>query len=312
MKHNKTNKSYHKLSFLLALGLGLSASTTIKAENRSIEPVTVAPDSIGNETINGQRYVVHKLTPQETYYQLGRIYGVPVKDIMNANNKKSLRVGDTVRIPRGKVQVETRPTGTTNPSQEDERILINPQDITEYKVSKSETLYAISKRFAISVDDIKKINNLTSESLREGQILKIPNHSLPKPEPKLEAQVLPEIPQEIKEHQTIDDSMFKPNKYGIREKKERGVGVWMESLKGDGQTSLALHKTAPIGTILKITNPMNRSVTFAKVVGKFGDNEDTQDAIVVLSKSVATSIGVLDRKFQVEITYGMPLEQEEF
>lgn len=55
---------------------------------------------------------------------------------------------------------------------------------------------------------------------------------------------------------------------------------------------------------------MNRSVTFAKVVGKFGDNEDTQDAIVVLSKSVATSIGVLDRKFQVEITYGIPLEQE--
>ena len=310
MKHNKTIKSYHKLSFLLALGLGLSTWAPIQAKNMATSPLTVAiaPDSIGNEIVNGQRYVVHKLAPQETYYQLSRIYGVPVKDIMNTNNKKNLRVGDTVRIPRGKTTVEEQ--SAKNPTPAQEKVLIDPQDVTEYKVSKSETLYAISRRFGISVEDIKKVNGLTSENLREGQILKVPNHSLPEPEPKIENIIVQELPKEIQEHQTIDDSMFKPNKYGIREKKERGVGVWMESLQGDGQTSLALHKSAPIGTILKITNPMNRSVTFAKVVGKFGDNEDTQDAIVVLSKSVATSIGVLDRKFQVEITYGIPLEQE--
>ncbi|MDR2282985.1 MAG: LysM peptidoglycan-binding domain-containing protein [Sphingobacterium sp.] len=309
MKHNKTIKSYHKLSFLLALGLGLSTLAPIQAKNMATVKLTIAPDSIGNEIVNGQRYVVHKLTPQETYYQLSRVYGVPVKDIMNTNNKKNLRVGDTVRIPRGKAVAEEQKTQNKNTTPE--KVSIDPQEVTEYKVSKSETLYAISRRFGISVDDIKKVNGLTSENLREGQILKVPNHSLPEPEPKIEVPAVVEVPQEIQEHQTIDDSMFKPNKYGIREKKERGVGVWMESLgDGDGQTSLALHKTAPIGTILKITNPMNRSVTFAKVVGKFGDNQDTQDAIVVLSKSVATTIGALDRKFQVEITYGVPLEQE--
>ncbi len=309
MKHNKTIKSYHKLSFLLALGLGLSTLAPIQAKNMATVKLTIAPDSIGNEIVNGQRYVVHKLTPQETYYQLSRVYGVPVKDIMNTNNKKNLRVGDTVRIPRGKAVAEEQKTPNKNTTPE--KVSIDPQEVTEYKVSKSETLYAISRRFGISVDDIKKVNGLTSENLREGQILKVPNHSLPEPEPKIEVPAVVEVPQEIQEHQTIDDSMFKPNKYGIREKKERGVGVWMESLGGgDGQTSLALHKTAPIGTILKITNPMNRSVTFAKVVGKFGDNQDTQDAIVVLSKSVATTIGALDRKFQVEITYGVPLEQE--
>ncbi|ERJ59250.1 LysM peptidoglycan-binding domain-containing protein [Sphingobacterium paucimobilis] len=310
MKHNKTIKSYHKLSFLLALGLGLSTLAPTQAADMATAMVITAPDSIGNEIVNGQRYVIHKLTPQETYYQLSRVYGVPVKDIMNTNNKKNLRVGDTVKIPRGKVLPEDQSSKNKNTASDNEKIVLDPQEITEYKVSKSETLYAISRRFGISIEDIKKVNGLTSENLREGQILKVPNHSLPEPEPKLEAVIVPEVPQEIQEHQPIDDSMFKPNKYGIREKKERGVGVWMESLQGDGQTSLALHKTAPIGTILKITNPMNRSVTFAKVVGKFGDNQETQDAIVVLSKSVATSIGVLDRKFQVEITYGIPLEQE--
>lgn len=309
MKHNKTIKSYHKLSFLLALGLGLSTLAPIQAKNMAALKLTIAPDSIGNEIVNGQRYVVHKLTPQETYYQLSRVYGVPVKDIMNTNNKKNLRVGDTVKIPRGKAIAEEQKAQNKNANAEN--IWIDPQEVTEYKVSKNETLYAISRRFGISVDDIKKVNGLTTENLREGQILKVPNHSLPAPEPKIEIPAVVEVQQEVQEHQAIDDSMFKPNKYGIREKKERGVGVWMESLEGsDGQTSLALHKTAPIGTILKITNPMNRSVTFAKVVGKFGENQDTQDAIVVLSKSVATTIGALDRKFQVEITYGVPLEQE--
>jgi len=225
---------------------------------------------------------------------------------MAANNNKSLRVGDNVRIPRGKA-VETQDNWTAqNPTTNN--ISSDPNDYTEYKVGKSETLYAISKRFRISVEDIKKVNGLTSNAIKEGMLLKIPKTSLPEeiitpPEP-----VVPILPEVIEENQPIDDAVFKANKYGIREKKERGVGIWLESLKGDGQTSLALHKTAPIGTILKITNPMNQSVTFAKVVGKFGDNEDTQGAVVVISKAAATSIGVLDKKFQVEITYGVPLD----
>lgn len=301
MKYNKTIKSYHKISFLLTLGLGLGAINSTQAKHIDASILVIIPDSVGNEVINGQRYVIHKLEPKETYYQLSRIYSVPVKDIMDANNKQNLRVGNTVKIPRGQAPQSSQPA---NNNTSNNRVLINPQEITEYKVGKSETLYSISKRFNISVEDIQKVNNMSTNTVREGQILKIPNTPLT-PEPQIvEVPVIPEI---IQENQQIDDSMFKPNRYGISEKKERGIGVWIEGLSDDNNTSLALHKTAPIGTILKITNPMNRSVTFAKVVGKFADNEATQNAIVVLSKSVATSVGALDRKFQIEIAYGVPL-----
>lgn len=302
MKYIKTVKSYKKLALLIALGLGIGSTQISIAKNIIIPNYTLPLDSIGNEIINGNRFVIHQLKAKETYYQLNRIYGVPVKEIMDANSNKSLRLGDNVKIPRGKALVipEASKKETKN-----KPALINPQDITEYKVGKSETLYSISRRFRISVEDIKKVNGLTSDILKEGLILKIPNTSLPAEPEEPKVIILPEV---IEENQPIDDSFFKPNKYGISEKKERGVGVWLDSLTGDGQTSLALHKTAPIGTILKIMNPMNQSVTFAKVVGKFGDNEDTQGAIVVLSKSAATSIGVLDKKFQIEITYGIPLD----
>lgn len=292
-------------SSFFVLGIILSCTFTSLASDNTITR-RLSPDSIGNEIINSNRFVIHKLAPQETYYQLSRIYGVSVKDIMQANNKKNLRIGDTVKIPRGKAATITLTVpDVPQETQQTRSASQTLQDIfTEYIVGKKETLYAISRRFDIAVEDIKKVNNLTSDNLKEGQILKIPNSSLPQ---EVETAVIPE-PMIDEEHQSIDLSDFKPNRYGIREKKERGIGAWMDSL-GDGQTSLALHKTAPIGTILKITNPMNKSVTFAKVVGKFGDNQDTHDAIVVISKSVATSLGLLDRRFLIELNYGAPLEE---
>ncbi len=42
---------------------------------------------------------------------------------------------------------------------------------TQYKVSAGETLYAISKRFNTTVDDITRLNNLTSTTLSPGQLL---------------------------------------------------------------------------------------------------------------------------------------------
>lgn len=313
MKYKKTIKSYHQLSFILALGLNISLANTSMAKAHDNIAYALPLDSIGSEIINGNRFVIHKLEPKENYFQLSRRYSVSVADIKAANNNKNLIIGDKIKIPRGKATVATAVASVQSAPKREENVrAIVPQEATEYKVGKSETLYSISRRFRITVEDIKKFNNLSTDILREGMVLKIPQESIPVEEPVQLAQVQQyremELPTIIEESQPIDDSMFKANKYGIREKKERGVGLWMDSLKGDGQTSLALHKTAPIGTILKITNPMNQSVTFAKVVGKFGDNDDTQGAIVVFSKSVATSIGILDKKFQVEITYGVPLD----
>jgi rare lipoprotein A (peptidoglycan hydrolase) len=71
---------------------------------------------------------------------------------------------------------------------------------------------------------------------------------------------------------------------------------------------LALHQTAPIGTVVKITNPMTGKSTFAKIVGKFSQNELSKDAIIVVNKSTADLIGALDRRFQVTLIYGVPNE----
>lgn len=306
MKNRKTRNTSYRIPLIVTLGFLIVAPTVSEANNKIKSAISLRLDSVGNETVNGNSYIIHKVKPKETYYQLSRIYTVPVKDIISTNNNKTLRIGDTVRIPMGKV--------TQAYEQSIDKITVTPATppkTIEYKVGKSETLYAISKRFQITIKDIKLANNLTSDSLKEGMLLKIPiNGFHEEKEEQIDKSSVIIIPETIDQIESTSIPAVKTNKYGIRENKERGIGVWLEDLKTNGQSSLALHKTAPIGTILKITNPMNQNVTFAKVVGKFADNEETQNAIVVLSKSVANSIGLIDKKFQIEITYGTPLDLE--
>ena len=260
------------------------------------------PDSIGTEVLNGEIHIIHRVERKETYYALSRRYQIPVNRIMEVNNKKDLKPGDTIKVPTGR-QGEVaigKPSTTVQDNQGQSKVL------TEYKVGKSETLYAISRRFGTTVEAIKDMNDLRSDTLREGITLKIPNADYREPVP--EAPKQPIVIDTSSSTELTPEQIIAANRYGIREKQEKGIGVWINDLETDGKSNLALHKTAPIGTIIKITNPMTRNVTYAKVVGKFTDNADTKDAIVVLSKSAAAYIGALDRRFLIEIAYGLPLQ----
>lgn len=265
--------------------------------------VSITPDSVGTEIVNGEVHIIHRVERKETYYALSRRYNIPVNRIMEVNNKRSLKPGETIKVPTGRQETPLTavPSAGTQPQQQEQ-----PKVLTEYKVGKNETLYAISRRFGTTVEAIKKMNELRSDALKEGIILKIPNADYREP--------VPEVPQQAIAIDTSSATELTPeqiiaaNRYGIREKQEKGIGVWINDLETDGKSNLALHKTAPIGTILKITNPMTRNVTYAKVVGKFTDTAETRDAIVVLSKSAAAYIGALDRRFLIEIAYGVPLQ----
>src|SRR5690606_26596805 len=266
--------------------------------------VSLAPDSIGVEVVNGEINIIHRIERKETYYALSRRYKIPVNRIMEVNNKKSLKPGDTVKVPTGRqdTPATVTPSAPATQTQQQEQ----PKVLTEYKVGKSETLYAISRRFGTTVEAIKKMNELRSDSLREGITLKIPNADYREPVPEVPQQ--PIVIDTSSAPELTPEQIIAANRYGIREKQEKGIGVWINDLETDGKSNLALHKTAPIGTILKITNPMTRNVTYAKVVGKFTDTAETKDAIVVLSKSAAAYIGALDRRFLIEIAYGVPMQ----
>lgn len=264
---------------------------------------TLRIDSIGVENNQGKQVILHQLAPKETYYSLGRKYGVPAKDIMTFNQSKPLKIGNIVKIPTSRTffsseeKIEQVLTGASV-VQETKNTIPPDSTFTRYKVGAGETLYTIAKRFQVSVEQLIESNNLNGKTIQKDQLLKIPQ-SAPTPKPVPEVEVAEEEP---------TSEPLPTNRYGLRQISDRGIGVWMEGLNTEGGKMLALHKTAPIGTVIKITNPMTHRTTFAKVVGKYTDNSMTRDAVIVISKAAANQIGIIDKRFLVNISYGVPNE----
>jgi LysM repeat protein len=190
---------------------------------------------------------------------------------------------------------------------------------TQYKVSAGETLYSIAKRFNTTVDNIMKLNNMQSNTIQPGQLLNVRANAPatpPQPAPVVahnsDSVVAKRDSTVVVSHQdSANATVFhaNANKFGIFEKDEKGVATWMDDDSLDPNKKLVLHRTAPIGTVIRITNPMTNRTTFAKVVGRFTDNEQTKDVIIVMTKNVAQSLGALDKRFQVSLSYGVPNEQ---
>lgn len=302
-------------------------------------PALASPvsDSIGVENLDGKKVILHKLDPRDNYFSIGRRYNVKPNIIIQFNSNATMRVGNVIKVPTEQAFVAPTPqTQVANTG--------SPVDgTTVYKVSAGETLYAISRRFNMKVEDIINLNNLKSSNLTPGQLLNIkaatatpvaaqPTTTTVKTtvttQPANNAQQQTTVQQTTintpvtmprdSTRVTATDSSgverrLPANRYGITERNEKGVATYLDDsgLGLDANKKLALHRTAPIGTVLKISNPMTNRVTFAKVVGRFNDNESTKDVMVVLTKSAVDALGALDKRFQVNISYGTPNESQE-
>ncbi|HEX8376784.1 MAG TPA: LysM peptidoglycan-binding domain-containing protein [Pedobacter sp.] len=268
--------------FCFLLSLGAIASTPI--------------DSVGVENQNGNQVILHKVERKETYYSIARLYNVPPKTIISQNNNVALQIGLVIKVPTLRsYHPATNPAKTTNPPAQNAEVI-------QYKVGPKEYLYSIARRFNTSVEELRKLNNLRSDNLSIGQIIKVPQG---------QTQTVPAViataPTETTLPPTEPEKVKIPtSRLGLSERTERGVAVWIADENLDGSKMLALHRTAPVGTVIKITNPMTERSTFVKVVGKFTENESTKDVIIVITKASADLLGVLDKRFQSTIDYGVP------
>lgn len=214
--------------------------------------------------------------------------------------------------------------------------------VTEHVVAPRETLFSIARKYGLTVAQLSTLNSITESHIETGQRLIVsasgpiaddpeqlsaaaskPPATLPqtaeKPaaaeesgtagEPEKKEKVSARTPSPIMgtPDQMAERERKKRNKLPrlVREVRESGVAAWLTNSSLNQAKSVALHKTAPSGTIIKVTNPANKKSIMVKVVGSFPENAETENALIVISQAASRLLGIQDNRFRVNLSYAI-------
>ncbi len=205
--------------------------------------------------------MTYKVKVGDTLYGISNQFGVSVTELASLNGIKGslLKVGQEIKIPNK--------SGT------------NPDTMFMYTVKSGDTLYSIARKYNTTPDKIKSLNYLTSNNLKIGDILRIPEMYT-----KEEDMVMPTfVNYMVKSGDTL---------YGIAKKYNSNVDT---IIKDNNLTSNNLK----VGSILKIRTS-NEGVS---VLECFGDGLDSEgyvvkkgDTLYSIARMFNTSVQEIKRK----------------
>lgn len=276
--------------------------------------VPYTPKTIARAAEGG---VVHTVAAKETMYFISKKYGVTVEEIRQWNNLSDsapLSIGQELIIKKK----NTATSSVTRPGEPASRKGF-------HTVAATETVFSIARQYGITQQQLKEWNNLDGAELKVGQTLYVvqPERGVPvkkpdtetpavvktpvvqpvvtQPNPVTETRKDPATVKPVTPEQTQTIKISESYKNGS-ETIESGLAELIEGTEGN-RKYLALHRTAPIGTILKIRNEMNNREVFVRVMGKLPDTALTDKLIIRISKSAYDRLGAIDQRFRVEVTY---------
>ena len=135
-------------------------------------PPEVAPPAPAART-----YLVKK---GDSLWKIAKAEGMSVGELSRANNltkTSALKIGQKLTIPAAKAQAPTVAAASVAPVSTDAGAAAAPAaDVggANYTVKSGDSLWKIARQQSVSVATLKQANNLTSDSLKVGQKLRIP------------------------------------------------------------------------------------------------------------------------------------------
>ena len=131
---------------------------TLKALNKlNTNEIYVGQQLILSNDKNTEEYDVYIVKKGDSLWSISQKYNISVKELIELNNLNNLtlQINQKLKVPK--------------------TIIVEPEenDTEIYIVEKNDTLWSISRKFNISVNELKELNNLTNNLLSIGQELKI-------------------------------------------------------------------------------------------------------------------------------------------
>ncbi len=132
----------------------LKAANNLSSNTLTIGKVLVIPQVEEPETPDENIYTVKS---GDTLYSIANKYGMTVNELKALNNLTSntLSIGQKLVVSEG-----------------------NAATLDTYTVKSGDTLYSIANKYGLTVNELKSLNNLTSDLLSIGQVLNVSNSAV--------------------------------------------------------------------------------------------------------------------------------------
>ena len=145
--------------------------------------------AVADDCLEQPTYNTHVVQKRETLYSIAATYGVTVNQIKAWNGLRRDAIYPCTRLmiqPPSDYQIirqaPAQPAGTTyyirpqatpetEPTQTTSYAYIGAKGAKYHTVEKSETLFRIASKYGMKVDELKRINDLTSNMIKPGQVL---------------------------------------------------------------------------------------------------------------------------------------------
>ena len=125
--------------------------------------------NVSSPDIDNQ-YGTYIVQSGDTLYKIAERYGMTVRQLMEINNLEStfLQIGQVLKVTSGGGSSSSIPLGSSCYGEGYKE----PVFIT-YTVRRGDNLYNIARKYGVSVDSLIELNNLKTNNLSIGQVLKI-------------------------------------------------------------------------------------------------------------------------------------------
>jgi LysM repeat protein len=282
-------------------------------------------DSVGKEVVNGQVFILHKVNPGQTLFAVTRQYNITIHDLRASNPGMAdqVKVGQIIKVPYKKAVVSTpapaeKPTSppvaqapaavvdtAPKPSQ------ASSGASTKHIVAEGETLYRVAVKYGVLMADVRKWNNLSSDNVVIGQELIVSEGAseikAAAPEPKKVVSV-PTTTEAEKKPVAVAEKVVKPEEnvpvkpVSGKQMSESGLAEIIDTGESSNKF-LALHRSAPIGTLVQVTNEFNSESIWVKVIGRIPDTSVNEEILIKLSSRAFEKVSPNTRRFRAQINY---------
>jgi LysM repeat protein len=289
--------------------------------------------------------VKHKILAGETLSKLATKYETTVGDIMRfngMNTNSKLVVGQEIKIPPAGVHIVASESNTVETGTAEKvahTAATDPNAGKTHTVVAGESLYKISKESKVSVDNLKKYNNLSDNNIKVGQVLQLsaepsatttestpsvaentqPTTETTAPEKSVEKASTP-----LKDATTSSDTgqkvlstettqlagnnggafgeMFGKDTEGRSLEQAQGLSKIFKSKSGwtDQKYYIMMNNVGP-GSIVKVT--YNGSSIFAKVLWNLIDTKENSGLKFRLSDAAAQALNITSESFNISVDY---------